>query len=367
MSEPAFELFNADGPPGPILFVCDHASNALPKACGTLGLEAGDFAAHIASDIGAAIVTRALAKAFGAPAVLARWSRLLIDLNRGPDDPTLVMKLSDGRIIPGNRAVGAEEIAHRLKEFYAPYHAAIEAEIARGRDAGRVPAIVSMHSFTPAWKGTRRRWEVGVLWDRDGRLAKPLLAQLARAGFVTGDNEPYSGELENDCMYRHGTMHGLPHVLIEMRQDLIATPQAAEAFALRLKPVIDRAFADMGQSAIQFTRPLWAKGANMDEHTRMELEAAAFRRLVAHLHERTDVQNIDLMNLAGFCRNGLGDWYREAAAEKGITLGKDDAREIVYGMPPAEWKKRYQKEATPEQQAKFAAASSSEAVGHNKT
>ena len=91
----------------------------------------------------------------------------------------------------------------------------------------------------------------------------------------------------------------------------------------------------------------------MDERTREQLEAAAFRRLVAHLRERTDVQNIDLMNLAGFCRNCLGDWYREAAAEKGIALEKDQAREIVYGMPPAEWKKRHQKEATPEQQAAF--------------
>ena len=94
----------------------------------------------------------------------------------------------------------------------------------------------------------------------------------------------------------------------------------------------------------------------MDDHTRIELEAAAFRRLVEHLRERTDVQNIDLMTLSGFCRNCLGDWYREAAAEKGITLGKDEAREVVYGMPPAEWKKKYQKEATPEQLAEFAAS-----------
>jgi hypothetical protein len=93
---------------------------------------------------------------------------------------------------------------------------------------------------------------------------------------------------------------------------------------------------------------------HMDDKTRTELEAAAFRRLVAHLRKRTDVQNIDMMNLAGFCRNCLGDWYREAAAEKGIVLEKDQAREIVYGMTPAEWKKRYQKEASPEQQAQFA-------------
>jgi hypothetical protein len=152
-------------------------------------------------------------------------------------------------------------------------------------------------------------------------------------------------------------MNGLPHVLIEIRQDLIADAASAKVFADRLAPVIETALAEMGEPQIRFTRPLAAKGGtNMDEKTRTELEAAAFRRLVAHLRERTDVQNIELMNLAGFCRNCLGDWYREAGAEKGITLGKDEAREIVYGMPPAEWKDKYQKEATPEQQAKFTAS-----------
>jgi hypothetical protein len=208
------------------------------------------------------------------------------------------------------------------------------------------------------WKGHPRPWEVGVLWDRDGRLARPLLAALERAGFATGDNEPYSGELENDCMYVHGTMNGLPHVLIEMRQDLIATPDAAHAFALRLKPVLDEALSQMGPAEIHFTRPLSVPkgGQTMDEKTRTELEAAVFRRLVAHLRQRTDVQNIDLMIAGGFCRNCLGDWYRDAAAEKGIALEKDEARGLVYGMPPSEWKKRYQKETTPEQQAAFAAS-----------
>jgi predicted N-formylglutamate amidohydrolase len=343
MDETPFE--RRDGR-GPLIFLCDHAANALPAAYGTLGLDQGDFATHIACDIGAAEVARTLAAAYGAPAILARWSRLLIDLNRGEDDPTLVMKLSDGRIVPGNRNV---DIADRIARFHAPYHAAIAEALAK---MGGVPIIFSMHSFTPVWKGFKRPWEVGVLWDRDDRIAKPLIAALTKAGFVVGDNEPYDGELEGDCLYRHGTMNGFPHVLIEIRQDLIATPEAARAFAVRLKPILDETLAAMGAPAIRYTRPL--KGAvAMDERTRLELEAAAFRRLVAHLRERTDVQNIDLMNLAGFCRNCLGDWYREAAAEKGIALEKDAAREIVYGMPPSEWKKRHQKEATPEQKAAF--------------
>lgn len=355
MHENPFERHSSGSRRGTLVFVCDHASNALPETYGTLGLGAAALAEHIAYDIGAGAVARALAGAYGANAILARWSRLLIDLNRGADDPTLIMKLSDGRIVPGNARIDSAETVRRMKDFYAPYHAAIADEIAQARDAGLAPTIISIHSFTPVWKGSRRPWEIGVLWDRDDRLARPLMAALARAGFRVGDNEPYSGELENDCLYTHGTMNGLPHVLIEIRQDLIGTPLHAEAFALRLKPILDEALAAMGQAAIRFTRPLRASPGEkrMDEHTRLELEAAVFRRLVAHLRERTDVQNIDMMTTAGFCRNCLGDWYREAAAEKGIALEKDAAREIVYGMKPAEWKTRYQTEATPEQLAAF--------------
>jgi predicted N-formylglutamate amidohydrolase len=242
MAEPAFEKIPARGDAA-LLFVCDHAANALPAAFGTLGLSAERRAAHIAYDIGAAEVTRALAGAYGAAAILGRWSRLLIDLNRGPDDPTLVMKLSDGSIIPGNRDADAAEIARRLAAWHAPYHAAITEEL--DRLAGRGPVIISLHSFTPAWKGAARPWEVGVLWDKDGRLAKPLMARLAEAGFTVGDNEPYSGALEGDTLNRHGTRRGIAHVLIEMRQDLVADDAAARAFAARLKPVLDAALTDM--------------------------------------------------------------------------------------------------------------------------
>jgi predicted N-formylglutamate amidohydrolase len=242
-----------------LIFFCDHAANALPAGYGTLGLEDAAFATHIAYDIGAAEVCRALATAYGAPAVLARYSRLLIDLNRGPDDPTLVMKLSDGRIIPGNRNVGPEEIENRLAKYHRPYHEAIAAEIAAAQGEGRVPVLISLHSFTPVWKGFARPWQVGVLWDRDDRLARPLMAELERGGFVTGDNEPYSGALQNDCLWRHGTMNGLPHVLIEVRQDLLATPEAADGFAIRLKPVLDRALAAMGPAGIRFARAACAE------------------------------------------------------------------------------------------------------------
>jgi predicted N-formylglutamate amidohydrolase len=239
MTENAFETMAGDGK-SPLLFLCDHASNRLPE--GVLGLDPGLLATHIAYDIGAAAMTRALASAYGAPAFLGGWSRLLIDLNRGADDPTIVMKLSDGSIIPGNRFADATEVTRRIRIFHAPYHAAIDAALDRmGPDA----VVISMHSFTPVWKGRPRAWEVGVLYDRDTRLSAPLMARLKEAGFTVGDNEPYSGALEGDTLYQHGTLRGLPHVLIEIRQDLIASEDAAQAFALRLKPILDAALADM--------------------------------------------------------------------------------------------------------------------------
>lgn len=260
MTADSFEFISSSSNPGNPLFVCDHASRALPAQYGQLGVDPNLLSTHIAFDIGAAEVTRALAAYFAAPAVLARWSRLLIDLNRGEDDPTLVMKVSDGSIIPGNRNADAREVASRIVRFHAPYHARIASEISALTASGTVPVLISMHSFTPTWKGRARPWEVGVLWDRDARLARPLMAQLAKAGFVVGDNEPYSGELENDCMYRHGTMNGLPHVLIENRQDLISDDVSARAFAARLAPVIEAALADMGPAQIRYTRPLADRG-----------------------------------------------------------------------------------------------------------
>ena len=248
MTEACFELvagLSTPCEPGTAapLFLCDHASNALPPAYGALGLAPELFQTHIAYDIGAAEVTRALAATFGAPAVLGTFSRLLIDLNRGADDPTLVMKLSDGSIIPCNRHVDAAELAKRIAAFRAPYHQVIASQIVRLKN----PALISLHSFTPAWKGVPRPWQVGVLWDAvDQRLAGPLMARLAQAGFIVGDNEPYSGALEGDTLNLHGVKNGLPHVLIEMRQDLVGDAKAANAFAARLLPIIKSALADMG-------------------------------------------------------------------------------------------------------------------------
>ena len=151
--------------PGParLLFLCDHAGREIPETLNKLGLDRGDFMTHIASDLGAGALTERLAARFAAPAILGRWSRLLADLNRGEDDPTVVMRLSDGRIIPGNASLSPEEIAQRIALYHAPYHAAIKAKLDESMAAGLVPVLVSMHSFTPVWRGKPRPWHIGKI------------------------------------------------------------------------------------------------------------------------------------------------------------------------------------------------------------
>ncbi len=227
-----------------VLFICDHASPALPERYGRLGLPDAQFERHIAYDIGAAALTRALAQAFGAPAILTTFSRLLIDPNRGADDPTLVMRLSDGAIVPGNAGVDGAEIETRRRLFWQPYRDAVRQRLGAMRAAGPVPAIVSLHSFTPLWKGQPRPWEAAVLWDSDPRLAVPVLEALRAQGVCVGDNEPYDGALKGDTLYEHGTSTGLPHVLIEVRQDEISEAEGVARWAGRLADVLRPVLAD---------------------------------------------------------------------------------------------------------------------------
>jgi len=239
----------ADGPDAmrDLLLVCDHASNAIPPEIGTLGLTAEDMGRHIAYDVGARAVTLGLSRHLGAEAVLSTFSRLVIDLNRGEDDPTLVMRLCDGSVIEGNRSVTPEEVDRRIRTYHRPYHQAIDAALDRSIAEGRAPVIVSMHSFTPQFKGRAPRpWHIALLWDRDDRLKIPLLARLRAEGdLCVGDNEPYVGSLQNDCMWQHGTARGIPHILIEIRNDLIATAGDQAAWAARLAPILRASIADM--------------------------------------------------------------------------------------------------------------------------
>ena len=236
-----------------VLFLCDHASNALPEPYGDLGLAPDQFQRHIAYDIGAATMTRRLAAAFDAPALLATWSRLLIDPNRGADDPTLVMRISDGAIVPGNAAIVPDEVEARRRAFWQPYRDAVRLQIDAMLAAGIVPAIVSLHSYTPHWKTVARPWHAAVLWDIDPRLAQPFIAALRTdEAIVVGDNEPYDGALEDDTIDAHATQRGLPNLLIEVRQDLIANGADATAWADRLAHHLRPLLADPALHQIQF-------------------------------------------------------------------------------------------------------------------
>ena len=223
-----------------LLLTADHARRDVPAEYGSLGLEESEFDRHIAYDIGVEALTRALAGRLQAPAVLGGFSRLLIDPNRGEDDPTLIMQLSDGAVISGNYPMSAGEREDRLTRFYRPYHEAVTEMSARvERESGHAPFIVSIHSFTPRWKDRARPWQIGLLWDKDNRAVAPLLSLLrAEPGLVVGDNEPYDGALRNDAMYRHATAKGFAHVLIEVRQDLIADEAGAVEWAERLAPIL---------------------------------------------------------------------------------------------------------------------------------
>ncbi len=224
-----------------LVLLADHARRELPQEYGDLGLPAAEFGRHIAYDIGVEAVTRELAALTGAPAVLAGFSRLLIDPNRGEDDPTLIRQLYDGTIVPGNYPLAEEERERRLENFYRPYHDAVAAMIASVAEAaGQAPLILSVHSFTPVMQGRIRPWHVGILWDKDGRAPRPLIEALAADGsLVVGDNEPYDGALRGDTMFKHATANGLAHALVEIRQDLIADGAGALAWAERLAPIVD--------------------------------------------------------------------------------------------------------------------------------
>jgi predicted N-formylglutamate amidohydrolase len=235
-----FEIIEGDRKRGLVL-VADHAHRALPEEYGDLGLPAGEFDRHIAYDIGVEVVTRKLAVLLGAPAVMARFSRLLIDPNRGEDDPTLIRQLYDGTVVPGNYPITLKERERRLEGFYRPYHDAVAAVAASvARQSGHAPFIFSVHSFTPAMQGHVRPWHAGVLWDMDHRAPWPLIEMLAAdKSLVVGDNEPYDGALRGDTMYRHAIVNGFAHALIEIRQDLITDANGANEWAERLAPIVD--------------------------------------------------------------------------------------------------------------------------------
>ena len=242
MTYDPFHLFGADRP-GDVIVICDHASNHVPTAVagGDLGLPAADMNRHIAYDIGAKGVSVALGEALDAPVICSNFSRLVIDPNRGEDDPTLLMRLYDGTMIPANRHADEAELQARLDLCYRPYHRALGQLVT----ARKNPIIISIHSFTPQLRGRPKRpWHIGILSNHDRRLSDPLLeALIQHSDIVTGDNVPYSGALKNDTMDQHALGPGHLHTLIEIRNDLIETEAGQQEWADRLAPVVTNAIA----------------------------------------------------------------------------------------------------------------------------
>ncbi|MCM0019583.1 MAG: N-formylglutamate amidohydrolase [Tagaea sp.] len=221
---PAARILNPEGK-ADLLLICDHASRAVPKTLGDLGVPRAEWDRHIAFDIGAEPAARVLSERFDAPLVVSGYSRLVVDCNRRPEDPTAMPEIADGTPIPGNRDLPPAERARRLRDLHAPYHAAVAQAIAKYRTAGRVPIVVAMHSCTPVFKGFERPWHVGILWKSDPRLPVPLMKALAdQPGVNVGDNQPYDArDGHGYTMRTHCEMAGIPHALIELRQDLVDT------------------------------------------------------------------------------------------------------------------------------------------------
>jgi predicted N-formylglutamate amidohydrolase len=238
-----FALVNAEAT-RPILLVCDHASRAIPRSLGTLGLDADALSRHIAWDIGAAELTRRLADRLDAPAVLAGYSRLVIDLNRQPGDPQSILEISDGIVIPGNVGLAAEEQEARAEAFHWPYHHAVDQAFARLRRAGPEPLFFSVHTFTPSLGGEDRFWDLGVLWNRDPRIAVPLVEILReRAHLHVGDNQPYDGKEIAYTLNLHAGSAGLAHCAVEVRQDHCESAAKLDEFADLLADSLERILA----------------------------------------------------------------------------------------------------------------------------
>jgi len=224
----------------PVLLVCDHASCRFPKALGDLGLDPFARRCHLALDIGAGALTERLAKSLGVTAVIAQYSRLVVDCNRQLMDPGAFLEYGDGILVPGNRNLPQQEKDRRANAIYWPYHKAIDEQVKRLQKVGPPPAFITIHSFTPVLDGVFREIQAGVLWDRDSRLSSIFIEEFRAAGFVTGDNEPYSGKAPQDfTIDHHAEAIGLPHVGIELRQDLIDDSRGIDTLAPVLHAIIE--------------------------------------------------------------------------------------------------------------------------------
>ncbi len=242
---PPFTVVNPEADSN-VLLVCDHGGVAVPAALKGLGLDRAFLARHIAQDIGAADVTRLLSTRLDAPAIFFSYSRLVVDPNRRPDDPTVIREISDGIVIPGNRSLDAAHRDERHNLLHRPYHRALAEMLDRVEARGVTPAVISVHSFTPIMKGYERPWHVGILTNVDRRMGDALITILSEnCDVCIGDNVPYSGMSPYGfTIETQAVPKGFPNVLLEIRQDLIDTRHGAEEWADRLGAALLRVLSD---------------------------------------------------------------------------------------------------------------------------
>lgn len=237
---PPFSVHNEKGTAS-LLLLCDHASKAVPRALGNLGITDEELSRHIGWDIGGLEAVLELARVLDAPLVASGYSRLVIDCNRWPGGEGSIPEVSDGTPVPANRGLAQEQVEARAEACFWPYHREVDRHLDRMMLDGRKVALLVVHSFTPRMNGFERPWHVGVLWNDDARLPESLLTELRRDPELTvGDNEPYSARASYEyTLNAHARKRALPHCSLEVRQDLIDTPDAARTWARRLAPAIN--------------------------------------------------------------------------------------------------------------------------------
>ncbi len=246
--EPApFRLEKAGGR-GKCLIICDHASNRVPQSLHNLGLTAAQLKKHIAWDPGTEDLGRIISAALDAPAIFASYSRLVVDLNRGPTTKECILSVSDNVDVPGNKALSKSARKARIDEIFVPYHQAVEERINRFLGKKIVPLVIAIHSFAPRMKGKKRPWHMGILWNHEEEIAVRLLETLRQEnpGLKIGANEPYSlkqANLSKNTIGTHAEARGLPYIIVEFRQDLVKTPELAakwaQIFLTALAPILE--------------------------------------------------------------------------------------------------------------------------------
>lgn len=240
---PPVAIYNDSGR-SPFLLVADHAGNVVPHALGRLGIAAVEAQRHIALDIGIANLSCVVSDALDAALIQQNYSRLVIDCNRPPGAATSIPEISELTPIPGNVGLSAAERTAREREIFRPYHDAIATALQRREQTGTPTALVALHSFTPVFKTVERPWHAALLYHRDPRLARAMLALLRNeAGLIVGDNEPYFVSDETDYTIPvHGERRNIPHALVEIRQDLILEENGQRVWADRLARILPAAY-----------------------------------------------------------------------------------------------------------------------------